>query len=120
MITASIDMEKAILHVRPEGPLEKADFARLAEIADPYIDKHGSLAGLLLEADRFPGWKNFAGMVQHFRFVRGHHRRIRKVAVVTDALFAKLAERIARHFIAADVKRFPAGQVRQAKMWIGQ
>jgi len=42
------------------------------------------------------------------------------VAVVTDAAIAKVAERIARHFIAAEVKRFPPGQVRQAKMWIGQ
>ena len=120
MLTAELDEKSAVLHVQPSGPLEKADFEKLAALADPYIAKHGALAGLLLEAKGFPGWKNLAGMVQHFRFVRGHHRRIRKVAVVTDSAIGKLAERIARHFIAADVKRFAAGELRQARQWIAR
>jgi SpoIIAA-like len=119
MITAELDEQSAVLHIRPSGPLEKADFVKLAALADPYIAKHGGLAGLLIEARSFPGWKNLAGMLAHFRFVRGHHRRIRKVAVVTDAAIGKVAERIARHFIAAEVKRFGAGELRQAKQWIG-
>jgi hypothetical protein len=41
-------------------------------------------------------------MIQHFRFVRGHHRRIRKVAFVTDAHAAVLAEKIGSHFQVPD------------------
>jgi len=118
MIKAELDKAKGILHARPSGPLEVADFDRLAALADPYIAKKGELAGLMIEAKEFPGWKNLAGMIRHFRFVRNHHRKIRRVALVTDARLGKIAEKFARHFVAAKVKRFPAGHAGEATRWI--
>lgn len=118
MITVKLDREKSLLHLRPSGPLEEADFNQLAEIVDPFIAKKGELAGLVIEAERFPGWKNLAGMLTHFRFVRNHHRKIRKVALVTDARIGKIAATVGRHFVAAKVKRFPAVQLKEAKAWI--
>jgi hypothetical protein len=118
MIAARLDKAKGILHVRPSGPLEEADFDQLAAIADPFIAKKGALAGLLVEVERFPGWKDFAGMIKHFRFVRNHHRKIRRVALVTDARIGKVAEKVARHFIAAEIKRFPVGSAAEARKWL--
>jgi hypothetical protein len=118
MIKAELDKAKGILHARPSGPLEAADFDRLAALADPYIEKKGELAGLLIEVKQFPGWKDLAGMIRHFRFVRNHHRKIRRVALVTDARLGKIAERLARHFVAAKVKRFPAGHAGEARRWL--
>ncbi len=118
MITARLDKEKGILHVKPSGPLEEGDFETLAALADPYVAKKGRLAGLLIEIERFPGWKNLAGMMKHFRFVRNHHRKIRRVALVTDARIGQFAVKFARHFIAAEVRRFPAGHAGDAKKWL--
>jgi hypothetical protein len=118
MLTAKLDKEKGILHIRPSGPLEQADFDQLAGLADPYIARKGKLEGLIVEIEKFPGWKNLTGMLQHFRFVRSHHRKVRRVALVTDARIGKVAEKIARHFIAAEVKRFPAGEGRDARKWL--
>jgi hypothetical protein len=118
MISAELDREAGILHIRPTAALEESDFAHLAALADPYIEQHGQLTGLLLEVDHFPGWKNLAGMITHFRFVRDHHRKIRKVALVTDTPLADFAEKVVSHFVAATVRHFPAGQVREAKAWI--
>lgn len=118
MLAATLDRKKGILRVRPSGPLEEKDFEKLASLADPYIARKGKLAGLIVQVKSFPGWKNLAGLVQHIRFVRGHHRKVRKVALVTDARVGAFAVRFARHFVAADVKRFAAGQVREAKAWI--
>jgi hypothetical protein len=118
MITARLDKENGILHVRPSGPLEQADFDKLSGLADPYIARKGKLAGLIVEIEKFPGWKNLTGVLQHFRFVRSHHRKIRRVALVTDARVGKIAEKVARHFIAAEVKRFPAGQGQEARKWL--
>lgn len=118
MLTAKLDKENGILHIRPSGPLEEADFDKLSGLADPYIAKNGKLAGLIVEIEKFPGWKNLAGMLQHFRFVRSHHRKVRKVALVTGARIGKVAEKLARHFIAAEVKRFPADQGREARKWL--
>src|SRR5688572_20193690 len=118
MITAKLDKEKGILHIRPSGPLEEADFDKLSRLADPYIATKGKLAGLIVEIEKFPGWKNLAGMLTHFRFVRSHHRKVRRVALVTDARVGKVAEKVARHFIAAEVKRFPAGSGAEARKWL--
>jgi hypothetical protein len=118
MITAKLDKERGVLHIRPSGPLEEADFDKLSGLADPYIAKNGKLAGLIVEIEKFPGWKNLAGMLKHFRFVRSHHRKIGKVALVTDARVGRIAEKVARHFIAAEVKRFPAGSGAEARKWI--
>jgi len=118
MIKADLNSDKGILNLKPSGPLEAADFDRLAALADPYIAKNGGLAGIMIEAEQFPGWKNLAGMFKHFRFVRNHHRKVRRVALVTDARIGKIAERFARHFIVAQVKRFPAGHAGEARRWI--
>jgi len=120
MIKANLDRSKGILHIKPSGPLEESDFATLGEIADPYIAKKGALAGVIVEIDRFPGWKNLAGMVKHFRFVRSHHRKVRRVALVTNARIGTIAPKFARHFLAAEVRRFEAGKAGEAKKWIAE
>jgi len=118
MIVYSLDEEKGILHVRPLGPLAKEDFQSLASVADPYIEKAGSLVGLILEIEKFPGWEDFGAAVQHFRFVRGHHRKVKKIAVVTDSMVGGLAEHLTSHFIAAEVRHFGAGRMAAAREWI--
>jgi hypothetical protein len=120
MIEHSFDAANAILHIRPKGPLAQSDFAALAKSVDPYIEKAGALAGLVIELAGFPGWENLGAMAAHFRFVRDHHRQVKKVAVVTDSALGKVAENLASHFVAAEIKRFPAGGLEGAQQWILQ
>jgi hypothetical protein len=119
MIEHHLDKDNAILHVKPQASLEKADFEALAREVDPFISETGDLAGLIVEAPAgFPGWSSFASMIAHFRFVRDHHRHIRKVAVVTDSHLGNLAEHVASHFVAAEMKQLPAGALDAARKWI--
>jgi len=118
MIEHHFDKADAILHVKPQGSLEQADFEALAREVDPFIAETGDLAGLIVEAAGFPGWSSFASMIAHFRFVRDHHRHIRKVAVVTDSHLGNLAEHVASHFVAAEIKPFAAGDLEGARRWI--
>jgi hypothetical protein len=118
MIEHTLDTAHSILHVRPTSALAKEDFEQLARTVDPYIEARGGLAGLIVEARAFPGWDSLGAMAAHLRFVRDHHRRIRKVAVVTDAVLGDLAETLASHFVSATIKHFPAGQVEAARAWI--
>lgn len=69
-------------------------------------------------APAFPGWQSFGAMVTHFRFVRDHQKHVKKVAVVTDSAFGDIAEHLASHFVSAQIKQFPAGQVEAARDWI--
>jgi len=118
MIEHHLDRINAILHLQPKGSLEQADFEALAREVDPFISEEGDLAGLIVEVDSFPGWSSFAAMIAHFRFVRDHHRHIRRVAVVTGSPLGSLAEHVASHFVAAEIKPFPAGEVDAARRWI--
>jgi len=118
MIESSLDADHSILYVRPQSALAEEDFVQLARTVDPYIERTGGLAGLILEVRAFPGWESLGAMAAHFRFVRDHHRRIKKVAVVTDAALGTLAEKLASHFVAATIRHFPAGERDTARQWI--
>ncbi|MBW1785854.1 MAG: STAS/SEC14 domain-containing protein [Deltaproteobacteria bacterium] len=118
MITYDLDKENAVLHVHPSGPLGKEDFSELAKTVDPFIEEKGKLTGLLIESESFPGWESLAALIQHFRFVRDHHASIGKVALVTDSLIGDVAEKIASHFVSAEVKHFPAGDLETARKWV--
>jgi len=110
--------QRSILYLHPTAALRKEDFVQLAKAVDSHIEKAGSLAGLILDIKAFPGWEDIGAMAAHFKFVREHHQKIRKIAVVTDAKIGNLAEKLASHFVAATIKHFPAGEVPAAERWI--
>ena len=58
---------------------------QLAKTVDAHIEEKGDLAGLIIEVASFPGWESLGAMASHFRFVRDHHKHIKKVGVVTDS-----------------------------------
>jgi SpoIIAA-like len=118
MIDYDLDTAHSIVLVRPQSRLNKDDFAKLAKAVDPLIETTGDLAGLILDAPSFPGWENFGSMVSHLRFVRDHHKHVKKVAVVTDSALGDLAEHLASHFVSAEIKHFPAGRTEAARQWI--
>ena len=118
MIEYDLDAEHCILYVQPKSRLEQDDFVKLAKAVDPHIEATGGLAGLIIEARAFPGWQSLGAMVTHFRFVRDHRKYVKKIAVVTDSRLGDVAERLASHFVSAEIKHFPAGQTEAARQWI--
>ncbi len=117
MITSHIT-ESGVLIVQPSGPLTKDDFDSLVRKADPWIEEHGLLQGLLIDAPGFSGWKNFAGLQSHLRFVRDHHRDIARVAMASDSAFLTALPVLARHFVKAEIQRFEAGDTEKAMRWL--
>ena len=118
MIEHSFDTANSILYVHVKGRLQQVDFAELAKAVDPYIEQTGDLAGIVIEAPTFPGWESLGAMAAHFRFVRDHHKHIKKIGVVTDSAMGKVAERLASNFVSAEIKQFPATQFEAAKQWV--
>lgn len=78
----------------------------------------GILRGVLLLAQRFPGWKDFGALPAHLRFVKQHHQKIEKIAVVSDGGAAIVMPHIAQHFIHAQVKHFEPAQESAARDWL--
>ena len=110
--------DEAILIIKPKGALERSDFSGLAARIDPYIEHAGGLDGVMVEAQSFPGWSDFAALVSHLRFVRDHHRVIDKVAVVADSKMLTLVPTVAGHFVNAEVRHYSSGDREAALSWL--
>ena len=118
MIEHTLDTTHSILYVRPTAALEQSDFEQLAKAVDPYIEATGALAGLVIDAPAFPGWESLGAMSAHIRFIRDHQKHIGKIGLVTDSSLGNVAEKLASHFVSAEIRHFPAGQLEAAKEWI--
>ena len=112
--------ERGVLVVDVRQALRAQDFDALAATADQYLDAHGDLAGIVIHARTFPGWENLGGLIRHVRFLRDHHRRVRRVALASDSRLADLAPKLAEHFVQAEVRRFGYDEVDAAIGWAGE
>jgi hypothetical protein len=118
MLDIELDEKMGIAIVRPDGALSENDFDVISSVIDPYLDKHEKLAGLIISTETFPGWESFASFLKHFKFVKGHHKNLSHVALITDSEMGNVAEKIAGHFVSAKIKHFPYNQIDEAKSWI--
>jgi len=118
MLTHDLRRDDGILVIKPDGPLEKADFETLAAHVDAYLEQNGVLRGVLVHAKAFPGWKDFGALVAHLKFLKEHHRKIEKVAVAVDGAFATVMPQLASHFVHAEVKHFDSARESEALAWL--
>lgn len=118
MIQFELLRDKGIVILSPDGPLQISDFERLSEAIDPYIAANGKLTGLMICAKTFPGWESFGALVSHLRFVKDHHRKIARIAAVTDSELLKIMPHIAKHFVEAVIRQFPSDEKAQALAWL--
>ncbi|WP_455387948.1 STAS/SEC14 domain-containing protein [Petrachloros mirabilis] len=118
MLTITIDEAHNIAMLEPRGPLSKTDFESAATIIDPYIEKTGRLGGLIIHTKAFPGWDSFSALCSHLAFVRNHHKKVSRIAFVTDSALGTVAEAVGSHFVNAEIKVFPFLAMEEAKAWI--
>ena len=118
MLDYSIMKPEGILVLKPRGPLSKEDFDGLSAAVDAHLSDHAKLHGVLVHSRGFPGWENFGGFTAHMHFVREHHKKVERVAVVTDSQVAGLAESLGKHFTSAEVRHFPFPDDVKALNWL--
>ena len=71
----------------------------------------------MIHAREFPGWENLGAFLRHVRFLRDHHRKVKKIALAVDSKLANLAPKIAEHFVQAEVKSFAYDELDRAIAW---
>ena len=118
MITFTLMKESGVLVISPEGKLEPQDFAAVAAEVDPFIEERGGLPGLMISAETFPGWDSFEALLTHIRFVRDHHRKIGRVALVSDGKLLSRVPRLADYFVSAEVRHFVTEDREGAMQWL--
>ena len=65
MLQFEIMPARRVVIVKPQEPLETADFERLGAEVDALIRERGKLKGVLVDAPGFPGWASFAAFSAH-------------------------------------------------------
>ena len=118
MVEAQLFREDGVAVVFPSGALAAADFEEIAALVDPFIEANGELKGLMIVADRFPGWESLGALIVHARFVRDHHKLIRRIAAVSDGATLTIMPQLARHFVKAEVRHFPFAERDAAMAWL--
>jgi hypothetical protein len=118
MLNIVIDEQNRIAILEPDGKLSESDFKSAANIIDPYINDFGTLNGLVIASEKFPGWESFSALSSHLTFVKEHHKKISYIALVTDMAIGSVAEHILKHFVSAKVKAFTYKELEAAKAWI--
>jgi hypothetical protein len=114
-----IDESRGVLIVEISHPLTSDNFSIMAHTVDRWIENKGSLNGIVIHAKTFPGWENLGSLFSHIDFVKNHHRKVRKVALVVDGALAVLAPHLASHFVAAEIKHFSYENLDAAIDWAG-
>lgn len=113
-----LDSQTGVLVIEPEGSLRREDFEKVSATVDPWLAEHGKLSGLIVHARRFPGWESLGALVRHIQFVGEHHKKIRRVALVSDSKVLNVARKVADHFVAAEVRQFGYHELEDAKNWV--
>ena len=118
MLHVTLNEKESLAILEPQGALSKEDFVRAAEVIDPFIAKGGTLQGIIIYVQDFPGWDSFKALLKHFEFIKEHHKKVAHVAFVTDSFIGEVAEHIGSHFVNAEVKNFSFDALNEAKQWI--
>jgi SpoIIAA-like len=118
MLNVILNEIEGIAILEPVGELTANDFQKAAAMIDPYIEKAGKLNGLIIHVESFPWWDSFAAIETHFQFIKGHHKKISKLAFATDSPIGSIVELIANHFVNAKIKSFAYNELENAKTWI--
>jgi hypothetical protein len=111
---------KEVLVVEVNGPLGREDFEALSAEADPWIEEHRALHGLVVHAKKFPGWENLGSFFRHVAFVGDHSRKIHRVAIVADGILPEVMPRLASYFVKAELRHFGYDELESAIAWASE
>ncbi len=118
MLNTILDAGTKIVTLQPHGALKKEDFDNAVKVIDPFIEEYGKLNGVIIYTETFPGWEDFAAFNRHLKFIKNHHKEIKKLAFVTDSMVGEFGELLSSHFVQAVVKSFAFDEISKAKEWI--
>ncbi|RKF20229.1 STAS/SEC14 domain-containing protein [Alginatibacterium sediminis] len=113
-----ISVSEGIARVHVTKNLSKDDFARLQHEVDSRVGSEDEVNGLLIESQELPHWDSLAALSAHLKFIHNHHKKLKAVAIVSDAASNSLLKLLPQHFVKAQIKVFPSNQQQAASLWI--
>jgi len=117
-LKVTIEEQSKLVILEPQAELSKDDFLYAKSLVDPFIEREGVLNGIIIYTKDFPGWDSFSGFLEHMEFIKEHHKKIKKLAFVTDSFVGEMAQKLGKHFVNAEIKNFDYVDLQKAKEWI--
>ena len=106
-----------VLKITVSEKLNADDFQRLAPAIDTLIQQQGAIR-LLVDASHFGGWKNTAAFERHIGFVKDHHQKVERIAVMTGHDWQHWVIGTIRLFVHPEVRVYDKGEQNEALRWI--
>ncbi|MGS2724804.1 STAS/SEC14 domain-containing protein [Porticoccus sp. GXU_MW_L64] len=82
-----------------------------------YLTSHPDLNGLVVHAEFFPWWSEFAEQIGQLSLNGNRHQTLVRVAICCDVEVEGILPAIGQHFFAAEVKVFKEDAVSEALHW---
>jgi hypothetical protein len=106
-----------VLKVAVPEKLSAGDFQQLAPQIDFLLRQQDSIR-LLVDASNFNGWENIAAFEKHIGFVKTHHQKVERIAVIIGHNWQNWVIGTARLFVHPEIRTFDKGQESEAQTWI--
>jgi len=117
MIEITTNDSSALIEARISGHLQADDFGEVAPQVDEFISSHEKVS-VLLDLIDFHGWENVTAARTHFKFIKDHHKRIERIAVVANKTWQHWIAAVVGTFISSKEKCFDEHQKEEARNWL--
>lgn len=117
MITVKTEKTGNFLRAEVTGKIEVQDWDVVAKAIDPIIAEKGSVR-LFLDASDFSGWNDLEAARAHFKFVKGHHEKVERIALIVDHHWQGWMAGIAEIFVDTEIRTFEEDQKEVAESWL--
>ena len=106
-----------VLKITVPEKLSADDFRQVAPQIDSLLGQRDTIR-LLVDASHFGGWGDMAAFEKHVGFVKTHHKKVERIAVIVGHSWQHWVIGTVRLFVHPDVRTFEKGQESEARKWI--
>jgi hypothetical protein len=110
--------DSGVLVIRPHRKVDAEDIATIDATVDTWMKTGGQLNGVIIHAERFPGWESLGSFLRHARFVQDHRHQIRRLALVINGRLPELVAVVTERLVNAEVKHFAYREFSAAVDWM--
>jgi hypothetical protein len=118
MLQCEVLEDQAIVILTPDGSVGRTDFSGAAEAVDASIEKHGKIVGLMIRAQSYSGWSDFADLIEELRFIQRRRVPIERVAGLSDGNLQDHLPGIAERLGAGEYRHFHFDEKGPALRWL--
>ena len=97
--------------------LQADDFHEIEPRIDALIAQSGQIR-LLIDARHFHGWEDIAAFECHAGFVKDHHRKVQRIAVIVGRDWQSWLIAFVRLFVHPEARAFDSKDEDEARRWL--